>query len=791
MTTAPDNLQRIGPSWCGRRVPLFAGQHDTHIKTGEDYDSATLASLFTMEPGDKPKGEGLAFIPSDYIDYDARNHATQRENGLFVALTGDIDSGDHPITKIESLVRGFVRDRAFLIFSSAHARPGDMRWRVIIPLEKELTYPHWNDAQNAFFDYMEASGVTMDRALARAAQPVYLPNVPQFHGKTGEPLRDEGGAPLHYARSTSGTNAQGLAIGDGPIAAYLAIIRRQREADERERERIRKEAEERRANSPMRDGAPIIEEFNRANSIATLLELYGYEQSPRNGDDWRSPHQTSDSYATRIMGDKWVSLSGSDVGARLGEKFKGGCFGDAYDLFVHYEHGGDHKSAFRALYQERRANSPLGDKTPPPPQPDDPGWTEPPECPSDADELVVEPVVAEANQADEIQAVDAFDFNEAEIPTRPWIIPGVILSGYTHMLAAPGGSGKSLFTLQIAIALAQGQPWGSFVPRRKCRSLIINVEDDIDEQRRRLAAARRVMKGGDELRGMIDLVPHSENIVVAGYGPDGRTLRTMPIVDTLSRYITDRQIDVLIVDPFAETFEGDENDNSEVKWAMKIWRDEIARRTGCAVYLVHHTTKYAANGAGDANVIRGGGAIVNSTRIASTLMPMTQEEADMIGVDQSERHLYVRYDDAKANQSLKTNAARWFQKVSVELANGTADCAPDEVGALMPWSPPDAFDGLTAATINVILDKVEAGMPSGERYSISTRGGAKTSGRWVGSLVMAETGMPEARAKKVVDTWKRNSVLVEGEYQCPVQRRKKTGLFAPQSNRPGAPENVR
>src|SRR5690606_14213822 len=120
----------FGPEWCSRPVAVFNGQYDTHIKTGEDYDTRTLASVFTMEPGAKDKGEGPAFIPSTYCDYDAREHAAQRSKGLFVALTGDIDGDDHQLAKIESLVRGFVRDCAWLVYSSAHARPGDMRWRV-------------------------------------------------------------------------------------------------------------------------------------------------------------------------------------------------------------------------------------------------------------------------------------------------------------------------------------------------------------------------------------------------------------------------------------------------------------------------------------------------------------------------------------------------------------------------------------------------------------------------------------------------------------------------------------
>lgn len=777
-------IERIGHEWCARTVPTFKGALDTHIDTGEDYDPLTLYEIFTMEPGASPKMEGLAMIPSSYRDYDARVHKVQQERGEFVCLTADIDKGNHPLDTIRSLVKGFCREAAWLIYSSPHARPGDMRWRVIVPLLTPVPFDEWIDAQHAFFAMFERADIEVDRALDRAGQPVYLPNVPEFHEKSGDRLRGEDGEALYYESASTGCATHALTLARGPIAAGIAEVRRQREADEREREKIRKEAEERRANRQHTDGAPIIEDFNRENSIATMFELYGYEQSPRHSEDWRSPNQTSESYATRIMGDKWVSLSGSDAGVGLGEKCKAGCFGDAYDLFVHYEHGGDHKAAFRALYAERRTAT---QHLPPPPPIDreDPGYTEIPDGPDEESEAVIDvPEMEETPPA--LTFIDAFDFNEADIPPRPWVIPGVMLSGYTHMLAAPGGSGKSLFTLQLAITLAQGKPWGSFVPRRRCKTAIVNVEDDIDEQRRRLAAARRVMEAdGRDLMGMIQITPTPETIIVAGRSQDGRTFTTTPVVEALISYIEENGIDVLIVDPFAETFEGDENDNSEVKWCMKIWRDEIARRTGCVVYLVHHTVKYSGNGAGDANVIRGAGAIVNSTRISATLMPMSSDDADMIGVDQAERHLYVRYDDAKANQSLKTNSARWFQKISVELDNGSGDTPGDEVGALMPWTPPDAFDGLSQHLIKTILDQVEQGMSTGERYTASTRGGSKESGRWVGCLIMDHAGLSEPAARRVISTWKSNGVLVEDTYQCPVQRRQKKGLFAPENQRPG------
>lgn len=382
-----------------------------------------------------------------------------------------------------------------------------------------------------------------------------------------------------------------------------------------------------------------------------------------------------------------------------------------------------------------------------------------------------------------IRTVDAFDFDEAAIPVRPWIIPGVMLSKHTHMLVAPGGSGKSLFTLQLAITLATGSQWGEWKPKKRYRTLIINVEDDIDEQRRRLAAARSVMSPDAALlKGMVMLAEEPDSIVVARVDPAKKSVVSTPVVAELRRHIERHKIDVLIVDPFAETFEGDENSNSEVKWAMKVWRDEIARATGCAVYLVHHTVKYASGRAGDADVIRGAGAIVNSTRISSTLFTMTEDEAKALGVPAEQRNMYVRFDDAKANQSLKTSA-KWFEKISVTIGNGNGFDEPDVVGALKPWTPPDAFAGCSKQEIHTALLMIERGLedvegrPTGILFTQRTNTKEGTdNARWVGHPVMAALGVNEERAKLIAKEWIRNGMLVETEYFDPQQRKQKTGL---------------
>lgn len=184
--------------WAGHRVAVFDGQFDTQIDTGENYHTRRLSDLWGRPPTARPKAMAPAFIPSNYSSFDARAHHVQREHGQFVALTGDIDKGNVPLDLIVAATRElFLSETAVFIYSTGSATPQDKRWRVIVPIAEPVPFARWNEAQEAFFDFMDANGIPMDRALLRAAQPVYLPNVPPER-------RNEVGEPLFYESHTNG-----------------------------------------------------------------------------------------------------------------------------------------------------------------------------------------------------------------------------------------------------------------------------------------------------------------------------------------------------------------------------------------------------------------------------------------------------------------------------------------------------------------------------------------------------------------------------------------------------------
>jgi AAA domain len=379
-----------------------------------------------------------------------------------------------------------------------------------------------------------------------------------------------------------------------------------------------------------------------------------------------------------------------------------------------------------------------------------------------------------------------FPIDEQKIPRRQWIIPGLLLRRYVSVLVAPPGIGKSLLTLQIGMAASAGLMWGGWRPRKRPRVLIINSEDDAEEMRRRCVATQRVMGiASADLVGFA-FAEQPDTIVVAKADSRTKTVTRTPMAEAIIATIIAERIDVLIVDPFAETFEGDENSNSELKWAAALWR-EIARRTNAAVLLVHHTRKFGAE-AGNIDSARGATALIGVARIVSTLFPMTEKEAEVLD-DANKRTNYLRYDDAKANLTLVTLAARWFEKKTVTLDNAGPDGPdyepPDEVGVLIPWAPPRAFDKLDAMTANKVLDLIAAGKldAKGNRvpYSPSTRG--RSNARWAGLAVQELVVCSDKQAGEIIDTWTKNGMLEE--YQDQVNRKLSRCLRVVDSRRPG------
>ncbi|QIG98585.1 AAA family ATPase [Bradyrhizobium sp. 6(2017)] len=365
-------------------------------------------------------------------------------------------------------------------------------------------------------------------------------------------------------------------------------------------------------------------------------------------------------------------------------------------------------------------------------------------------------------------------------PPRGWLLGTAFCRKFISSIVAPGGVGKSALRLAQLISLAIGRPLTGEHVFQRCRVLIVSLEDDADELRRRLRAA--CLHHGvaqPELEGWLFL---------ASPGADGGKLMVpdqhgRPVVGALAgklaATIMDRKIDICCIDPFVKSHSVEENSNSMIDKVVQILSD-MAGALNCAIDLPHHTAKGQAD-PGNPDRGRGASSMRDAGRLVYTLTPMTPEEAQALGVSEAERRSLIRLDSAKVNIMPPMTAAKWFRLVGVEIGNET-DGYPsgDNVQTVEAWSPPGLFADISVPVLNAILDDIEAGLPDGNRYSDAPN----VTDRAAWRVIDRHCGKGEGPARQIIKMWVGSGLLIQHSYENPTTRKPVKGLRVDAVKRP-------
>jgi hypothetical protein len=349
-------------------VVLANGQHNTSPRAGQPYGRITWPEVFALAdaPGDVTKDRARLVILSTYTEADGRTHDVQRERGTYWGLAVDVDTGNPSLDTVVAAVRGAIGNARALFYSSSGARPDNRKWRVLVPLATPVAGADYADTQAALFGLLERAGVACDVALARPGQPVFLPNVPPDK-------RGPDGQPLFYTSCVVPGPVLELVDGHQLVAERAAIRERRAAADAAAAARAERYRAERLAHvMATGDTFEPVEHFNATHTVAELLARYGFKRG--RGNHWAHPDTTTGSFATEDRGDHWVCLSAWAHNDNVGRTSRSGHrFGDAWDLFVAFEHGGDRAAAFREYARAVRpdwrppaTNTPVVDEPAPP-----------------------------------------------------------------------------------------------------------------------------------------------------------------------------------------------------------------------------------------------------------------------------------------------------------------------------------------------------------------------------------------------------------------------------------------
>jgi hypothetical protein len=263
----------------------------------------------------------------------------------------------------------------------------------------------------------------------------------------------------------------------------------------------------------------------------------------------------------------------------------------------------------------------------------------------------------------------------ANIKSRPWLVSRLLLRGDVTVIAGAGAGGKSILMLAMFAHWAVGKDFGPYklaVPGKALRCMFYNAEDDKEEQSRRVLAICHIF-GLDytEVKKNLCSIDDADGELLLATAPQGNPASNIPAIEYIINAIRHEQVDVFGADPLVNLHTCKESDNGHMRFVMGLFR-RIARETQSAVFIAHHTSKGGdREERGDADAIRGAGAIVNSGRIAIMVSNMTKEDRQEYGIDAEDKYAYVRIDDAKANMFQRAGKAILYAKwQSIKLTTG-------------------------------------------------------------------------------------------------------------------------
>lgn len=309
-------------------APLCSGYGQYHSPNNErdpqPYVCVTLADIHAMLAAPQAVDKGLAQW-AIFSTLPSRVHEEQSAQGEYYALWADFDEPEG-LTLADTVGRAGCAVQCDLWgYTSRSATAQCQKARLVIPLAEPVNGKEFVQLQKALNRRLETEGLKPDPVTKRAGQVCYLPNRGEYY----QYLVHECSGPLDPF-----TFADDLA----------AIEREERTAQEARK--AAQEAARTKATQRIASGMESpVEAFNAAYDLPLILDTFGYMKK---GNRWLSPNSASRTPGVSLTRDgrKWLSAHGSDAG--IGKSTSNGTMGDAFDLFVYWEHGGDYDAAVRA-----------------------------------------------------------------------------------------------------------------------------------------------------------------------------------------------------------------------------------------------------------------------------------------------------------------------------------------------------------------------------------------------------------------------------------------------------------
>lgn len=243
-----------------------------------------------------------------------------------------------------------------------------------------------------------------------------------------------------------------------------------------------------------------------------------------------------------------------------------------------------------------------------------------------------------------------------ERPVLDFLIPGFRM-GRVGGLVSAGGIGKSMLALELAVAVAcplkEANLLGIEIPKHG-RVLYLSGEDDIEEFQNRMHSIHKIL----ELSGKGDeIVAHlQQNLEIVDLEDSPRDFLEYAVFEKINSWAKD--VRLVIIDTLSMFHSGDENSNTEMSKLVSRFK-LMAKRNGCCVLYLHHTSKGMAkdNRQDEQQSTRGASALVDNCRMICYLAGMSKDEYGRLKGEnggsmpfaESERKRWISFGISKQN----------------------------------------------------------------------------------------------------------------------------------------------
>ncbi|MDO6454402.1 helicase RepA family protein [Neptunomonas phycophila] len=237
-------------------------------------------------------------------------------------------------------------------------------------------------------------------------------------------------------------------------------------------------------------------------------------------------------------------------------------------------------------------------------------------------------------------ALDIYKALTEEPPGLDFVLPS-LLCGSVGALISPGGVGKSMWALQLAVQISGGADLLGFGGIKTGSVVYLPAEDPDEILLHRLHSIssylteQQIQLVSDNLC-IQSLVGHSPNIL------DSRWQEALESIACGSR--------LLIIDTLRRFHVEDENSSSAMARVL-AGLENIAHRTKCTIVFVHHTNKLVSSldSSMPQQSSRGSSVLVDNIRWQAYLSIMSEKEAKRLQIHESQRELFIKCGLNKAN----------------------------------------------------------------------------------------------------------------------------------------------